>query len=435
MYPLSTLLSYIRCKLPNPKHVSKGGYKKYNDEESAFTHLLNRISSIESVLGSKQTLAQLNNSIIKQQQKEELLRAVEDNSLIEYDIPMPQKKDYSFTFADIFCNVGGATYALMKEGGRCVFSVERNGIYPYKKGYLMNYGILPYQLSEWTQGEYPKVDVLIASVDFKQLSLQSNKKSNTEDFYGTDWYLLLDLINKINPKAVIIESCKTQKDELLSKSTSTACRTLKEKTGYYVVNPAYLDARDYGLPQQRKRVWFVAFDNPISSLNFTWPKPIKRISKLKDILEPNPESHNFLSQDHFDFIQKSNKKNKELDLMYIFNPLDIEQTSKSILMGGQGWDRNIIVDLENKPDILPNGKRCNAEGVRRLTTKEIYRLQGFSDDFLRAEGWRSSWAYMARATNVNVARYVGKQVLKAIDSEQINKTAKTLINIGLNFNR
>ena len=435
MYHLSELLSTIRCKLPNPKFVSLGGNKKYTDVDASLTHLFNRVNSIESVLGSDQALKELIISPIKENKKEELLQAINDNSLIEYDIPMPQKKEYSFTFADIFCNVGGATIALMEEGGRCIFSVERNGNFPYKKGYLMNYGILPYYLSEWTKGEYPKVDILIASVDFRQLSLQSNKKSKAEDFYGTDWYLLLDLINKINPKAVIIESCKTQYDELLSKSTSTACRTLKEKTGYYVVNPAYLDVRDYGLPQKRKRLWFVAFDNPISSLNFTWPKPQKRTSKLKDILDQNPAPKNYLSQDHFDFIQKSNKKNKELDLMYIYNPLDIEKESKSILMGGQGWVRNIIVDMENKPDILPNGKLCNSEGVRRLTNNEIYRLQGFPENFKRADAWRSSWSYMARATNVNIARFIAHEVKKAIDTEQINKTAKTLINIGLNFNQ
>ena len=52
-----------------------------------------------------------------------------------------------------------------------------------------------------------------------------------------------------------------------------------------------------------------------------------------------------------------------------------------------------------------------------------------------ADAWRSSWSYMARATNVNIARFIAHEVKKAIDTEQINKTAKTLINIGLNFNQ
>lgn len=435
MYHLSSLLETLRCKLPNPDHVSKGGNKKYTDEDASLTHLLNRINPVESVLGSDKAIKELINSPIKPDVKDEVLQSIYDNSLIEYDIPMPQKKEYTFTFADIFCNIGGATYALMEEGGRCVFAVEKNVNRVYKKGYLMNYGVVPYNIFDWTKGEYPKVDILIASVDFRQLSLQRQKKSTAEDLYGTDWYLLLDIINKTNPKAVIIESCKTQYDELLSKSTSTVCRTLKEKTGYYVVNPAYMDARNYGVPQQRKRLWFVAFDNPISSLNFKWPSPQKRILKLKDILDKNPLPQNYLSQDHFDFINKSNKKNKENDLMYIYTPLDIEEDSKSILMGGQGWDRNIIMDIENKPNILPNGKACNSEGVRRLTNNEIYRLQGFPENFKRAEAWRSSWSFMGRSTNVNVARFIAQEVKKAIDKEEINKTAKTLINIGLNFNK
>ncbi len=435
MYSYTELLSYVKCIIPKPSTVTKGYRKSYAQEYATLTHLFNRIGSIEDVLGHKELLNGLSEYNIKEERKESLLKAIYDNSIIDYNIPFPQKKEYSFTFADIFCNVGGATYALMEEGGRCVFAVDKTTTHSYVKGYFMNYGIIPYVRPEWIKGEYPKVDVLIASVDLKQLSLESNKKSKIEDLYDTDWYSLLEIINKTKPKAVIIESCKTQQDEILQKSTATACRTLKEATGYYVVPPAYLDARDYGVPQKRKRVWFVAFENPISALNFNWPKAIKRTKKLKDILENNPEPHYYLSKDHYDFILKSNKKNKELDYMYIYTPLDKEDVSKSILMGGQGWDRNIVLDIENKPLMLPNGKECNTEGVRRLTTKEIYRLQGFPDNFARAEGWRSGWSFMARATNVNVARSIAKEVIKSIDSEVINKGAKTLIDIGLNFNQ
>jgi DNA (cytosine-5)-methyltransferase 1 len=322
----------------------------------------------------------------------------------------------------------------MEQGGRCVLAID-NGSYPYRRGYFMNYGILPHPKPEILTGEYPKVDILFASVNLRDLPYEKGKKQKIDDFHDTDWYLLLDIINKTKPKAVIIESCKTQKDEILQKSTSTAYRTLKETTGYYVTSPAYLDAVDYGVPQLRKRVWFVAFENPISAINFKWPKPIKLELKLKDILETeNVDASCYLSKEHISFIERSNDINEKRGYWYIYNPLDKESYSKSILFGGQGWDRNIIEDIENRPDILPNGKECNDRGIRRLTAKEIYRLQGFPDNFLRIGGWRTVWIYMARATNVEVTKHILKEIMRAIDTKEINKSVKTLIDMGLNFN-
>lgn len=435
LYSYREILSLVKCRIPQPIDNIKGRPIIYSAEESILTHVLNRNGgSPDKVLGYNQLHSFLQSKDIKEKDRETLYSVIENPELIHFDINKPQNRDYSFTFADIFCNVGGATLALMESGGRCVLAID-NGKYPYRRGYFMNYGILPHPKPEILDGEYPKVDILFASVNLRDMPYEKGKKQKVDDFYDTDWYLLLDIINKTKPKAVIIESCKTQKDEILQKSTSTAYRTLKETTGYYVTSPAYLDAIDYGVPQLRKRVWFVAFENPLSALNFKWPKPIKLTTKLKDVLETeniNPSC--YLSTEHIDFIERSNDINKKRGYWYIYNPLDKESYSKSILLGGQGWDRNIIEDIENKPSILPNGKKCNEKGIRRLTTKEIYRLQGFPDDFLRIDGWRTTWTFMARSTNVAVVKHILREVMISIDTNEINKSAKTLLNMGLNFN-
>ena len=90
---------------------------------------------------------------------------------------------------------------------------------------------------------------------------------------------------------------------------------------------------------------------------------------------------------------------------------------------------------EKAPKILPNGCECNEKGLRRLTSKELYRLQGFPDDFLFLDGWRLGWGLMSRATNVKVASAVVKSVKRAIDDNIIIEHAKGLIKSGLNFNK
>jgi site-specific DNA-cytosine methylase len=73
--------------------------------------------------------------------------------------------------------------------------------------------------------------------------------------------------------------------------------------------------------------------------------------------------------------------------------------------------------------------------LRRLSPRELGRLQGFPENYKVSLAWRTSWALMGRATNVNVAARITKEILKVTNKKNINKNAKTLIDIGLNFNK
>ena len=110
-------------------------------------------------------------------------------------------------------------------------------------------------------------------------------------------------------------------------------------------------------------------------------------------------------------------------------------TSKSISFGGQGWDRNLLYDKENAPEFLESGNQLNDEFLRRLSPRELSRLQGFPEEYKVALAWRTSWRLMGGATNVSVASKITREILKVINKKNINKTAKTLIDMGLNFKK
>lgn len=385
-------------------------------------------------MGVGEFYKEFNSLKLKPHIKEIIEDCIKDNSLIDYDIPFPQKKEYDFTFADIYCNVGGATLGLMNEGGRCVFSLESQKK-KWSNIYTTNFGIVPYVHPEWINGEYPKADVLISSLDIQQIPLIQEGKIKFEDLHDTDYHRLIHIINKIQPKVILIESKTTLKEEGFEKTVAVILRTIKEATGYYVTNPAILDALNYGVPQKRTRTWFVAFDNPISAMEFQWPRPQKRTWKLKDILDHNPDPKYYLSEKHSNFLEEYDEKNKKLGYRFNSQILDLEGESYSIIYGGKGWDKNIICQPEKAPKILPRGQVCNSKGLRRLTSIELYRLQGFPDEFISLDGWRTAWNYASRATNVKVASAITKSIKLAIDEETINKGAKKLIESGLNFNR
>ena len=436
MYSLQEIFKDFGWKIPDIEKFTNGRRKVISNQISAFTHLLSKSVDNKSAIYYNELTESIKNSAFSKTKKNTIFDCISDKSLIDYDIPFPQIENHKFKFADIFCNVGGATLGLMKEGGACIFASEDKYEHTsFPKAYFSNFGILPYPSIEDYNGDFPKVDIVVSSVDIEHLPLNKGKRPTAEKMTDTNWYLLLQLIKKFQPEAVMIECRKTQRNESLEVSTAVACRTLKEETGYYVVSPANLNALDYGVPQLRRRVWIVAFSNPIAAMNFEWPKPEKRTWKLKDIIDDNPNSSLYLTQKHLDYLNEMNRKNLERGFQYSSIILDPERESKSISFGGQGWDRNLIYDKDNAPEILPNGRSVNDEYLRRLSPKELCRLQGFPDEYKSALTWRTSWRMMGRATNVNVASRITRQILKAINKNNINKKAKTLINQGLNFTK
>jgi len=436
MYSLKKIFEDLKWKIPDIEKFSRGTRKRYTSHASAITHLFSRAISNEEVLYFDDIIQIIKRSKISTSFKRILNECIKDKTLIDYDIPIPPPEHFNFKFADIFCNSGGATVALMKEGGACTFAFEDKYEHTsFIKSYYSNFGVIPFTNIDNYHGNFPKVDVLTSSVNIESLPLNKGIKPKADKMTDTNWYLLLQLINKLQPEAIMIECRKTQRDESLEVSTAVACRTLKEETGYYVVNPSFLNALDYGVPQLRKRVWIVAFANPLSALTFNWPKPEKRVWKLKDILENNPNPNLYLTQTHLDYLNKMNKKNLDRGYQYTSIILDPERESKSISFGGQGWDRNLIYDEINAPEFLETGQRVNDEFLRRLSPRELCRLQGFPEEYKVALGWRTSWILMGRATNVNVAQRIGREILKSIKQSNVNKTAKIFIDNGLNFTK
>lgn len=439
MYSLKEILKRFNWEIPDIETFSQGRRLFFSNQISALTHILSRSIPNKDLIYFDEIIESVKKSRLRlyKDKKQIFFDCIEDKSLIDYDIPIPPPKNYKFSFADIFCNSGGATLGLMKEGGACYLATEnsRNENTSFPKSYFSNFGILPFPSIDNYRGKFPKVDIVTSSVDIEHLPLNKGKRPTADKMTDTNWYLLLQMINKLQPQAVMIEIKKMQRNESLEVSTAVACRTLKEETGYYVVSPAILNALDYGVPQLRKRLWIVAFANPLAAMTFTWPDPEKRIWKLKDILEEKPNSNLYLTQKHLDYLNEMNSRNLAKGYQFSSIILDPEKESKSISFGGQGWDRNLLFDKENVPESLESGNIVNNECLRRLSPRELCRLQGFPEEYKIALTWRTSWRLMGRATNVNVASRVAREILKVINNKNINKTAKTFIDMGLNFKK
>lgn len=189
-------------------------------------------------------------------------------------------------------------------------------------------------------------------------------------------YETIRIVGQNRPKYVLWENVKNLLSAKHKHNFDKYIETMNTLgyNSYYEV----LNAKDYGIPQNRERVYTISIRKDIDKGNFIFPEKQKLKIRLKDVLEDNVEEKYYLSEEVASKYVQSKENNTNVIGNLVMNKwqdsmkriYDIEKYSPAIntMQGG---------NLE--PKIIINGR------IRKLTPKECWRLMGFSDeDFEKA---------------------------------------------------
>lgn len=314
-------------------------------------------------------------------------------------------------YIDLFAGIGGfrmAAEQLFKKyklHAKCVFSSE---IDPYaQKAYSINFGDLPVgDITKVDAESIPNHEVLFAGFPCQPFSIIGNGKG-FDDIRGTLFFEIVRILKAKRPKAFILENVK----RLVGHNEGHTFRKIVEMLEGlgYSVDYKILNALDYGLPQKRERVLIVGFYKP---MKFCWPeKQVNRVS-LANILETEADKKHFAST----MIQKK-RKEKHASKHY-----------PSI------WHENKAGNISSYPYscALRAGASYNyllVNGKRRLTPREMLRLQGFPDTFKIVVPDSQVRKQAGNAVPVNVVRVVLEAFLPILaedcsQSTTINKRSE-----------
>ena len=186
-----------------------------------------------------------------------------------------------FTFVDLFSGVGGFRIPLEKLGGKCVAysEIDKNAIEVYKNNFSTS--------KETYLGDItgiknlPKVDLIVGGVPCQAWSV-AGKKKGFDDPRGKLWEDSIRLVKKSLPKAFIFENVKGLYDPRNRGSLDLIISEFK-KCGYDVFHKV-LNAYDFGLPQNRDRLFIVGFKKE-QKVNFAFPKPLDKSKTLIEIMD------------------------------------------------------------------------------------------------------------------------------------------------------
>ncbi|MDO5308871.1 MAG: DNA (cytosine-5-)-methyltransferase [Planctomycetia bacterium] len=270
-------------------------------------------------------------------------------------------------FFDLFCGIGGFHYAVQRtfeKMGRRAICCASCDIDPYaRESYQKNFGQTPLgDVCVMPSDEIPEFDVLCAGFPCQTFSIIGLRKGFTDQTKGTLFFQIARILRDKRPRAFVLENVRQLTSHDNGRTFAIILDVLQQKLGYYV-DWRVLNALDCGLPQKRERVVIVGSTAPF---DMQWPLPDRERASLAQILEPEESiprryfaSDAIVARRHAAHVSK-------------FQPAI--------------WHENKAGNISSYPYscALRAGASYNyllVDGKRRLTPREMLRLQGFPDSF------------------------------------------------------
>ena len=232
----------------------------------------------------------------------------------------------------------------------------------------------------------PDFDICLAGFPCQAFSLAGQRKGFADDYKGmsrgTLFFDVARICSEHKPKVIFCENVKGLTIHDKGRTFKIIVNTLRE-IGYTVFYKV-LNSKDFGVPQNRERIYIVAFRNDIAPGEFIFPASTDDTKRIKDILEEKPVSARYyLSVCYLETLKKHKARHEAKGNGFGYEVRSLDDIAGAIVCGGMGRERNLIVD-KRQTDLTPvthiKGK-INEEGIRKMTPREWARLQGFPDNY------------------------------------------------------
>ena len=335
-------------------------------------------------------------------------------------------------YIDLFSGIGGFRLGLDSLGMKCVFSSDID--YYARKTYLANYGEEPKgDISKISTADIPDHDVLCAGFPCQPFSI-SGLKQGFEDTRGTLFFEILRILRDKKPEVLFLENVKN----LLYHDNGNTFRvmvTCLEDLGYRV-SYKLLNAKNYGLAQNRERVIIIGILNTKNNY-FDFSSVTNNCSKktINDILEVEGEFE-YLNQSEYTLIREPKRqksglifagyRNKKIRINGVKpNSEHLSRAHKqpNRIYSSQGIHPTLAAqETSGRYFILLNDNR-----VRKLTLLECYRLMGIPDNFIKIAPISEQYKQIGNSIVSPMVNAIGKEILKQIFIGESKKCAIQLI--------
>ncbi|MCA0348321.1 MAG: DNA cytosine methyltransferase [Bacteroidetes bacterium] len=334
------------------------------------------------------------------------------------NVPFPTPEKYTFKFIDLFAGIGGFRLAMQNLGGKCVFTSEWDD--NAKKTYKANFGEVPFGdiTKKSTKNYIPDgFDVLCAGFPCQAFSI-AGKRGGFDDTRGTLFFDVAEIIKEKRPKAIFLENVKGLRNHDKGKTLATILNVLRNDLGYFVPEPQIVNAKDFGVPQNRERIYIVGFRNDLNIDSFTYPKSETERVVFKKVKEKKvvPTKY-YLSTQYLQTLVNHKQRHESKGNGFGYAIIQDDEISNAIVVGGMGRERNLVID-KRITDFTPTTHikgEVNREGIRKMTPREWARLQGFPDSYIIPVADASAYKQFGNSVAVPAIQATAEKIIELLN--------------------
>jgi len=380
------------------------------DHPAIVDHWLHAIVRNEAPFGKRRGVTL--NRLLSRLRKSEVIEGVGELSKILSEAPIPHNSSPKFTFIDLFAGIGGMRIGFQEAHGRCIFSseFEKNA----QETYLLNHAEKPFgDITKIDPRDIPAHDVLLAGFPCQPFS-HAGLKKGIRDTRGTLFHNIAEILKTKKPKVALLENVKGLISHDQGYTLQTILRTLTAigyqcnisqdviegdslKTLQAESRKMVLKSTDFGIPQNRQRIYIVLWRKGLSK-NFSYPEPMGKDVTVGDILEKSPASKYTIS----DRLWNGHKRRK------IQNKTNGKGFGYGLVSSDSLYTNTISARYyKDGSEILVSQKNKNP---RKLTPKEASFLQGFPPEFIVNQSDVQAYKQFGNSVTVPVIASLAKQI-------------------------
>lgn len=312
---------------------------------------------------------------------------------------------------DLFAGIGGIRLGFENASDNdieCVFTSEWDKY--SQQTYLANFNDFKVygDITQISEDLIPKHDILLAGFPCQPFS-QAGLKKGFFDTRGTLFFDIERILISKKPQMFLLENVKQLRGHDQGRTLKTILSHLK-RIGYNNVQYEVLRARDFGLPQNRERIYIVGFLD--DSIKFEFPKPTFEPTRVGNILEETVEEKYTISDKLWAGHQRRKRENKLKGKGFGYGMVTEDSEYTNTISARYYKDGSEILIYQD------------GQNPRKLTPREAARLQGFPETFKIPVSNTQAYRQFGNSVPVKVVEKVAKQMLKHIKLN--DKKKKTL---------
>lgn len=319
----------------------------------------------------------------------------------------------SFTLGSLFAGIGGIDLGFKKAGIRPIWANEIDTYCAETfKANHPNTDLIVRDICNISAKNLPTVDILTGGFPCQPFSIAGYRKG-FDDERGNLFFHIIRLLKEFQnenrlPKIIFLENVKN----LYSHNNGETYKIVREELnnlGYYVTEKI-LNTYEYGnIPQNRERLYIIAFLNEQQKNNFIWPNKIKLTNTIDNLIDWNNDvdkKYYYTSKMKcYPLLSEHMENNHSI---YQFRRVYIRENKSGVCptltanMGMGGHNVPLIKDSKGR--------------IRKLTPRECLLLQGFPKDFIIPKNICDSRIYKqaGNSVSVEVIYRIAKEIIKVL---------------------